>query len=99
MWAENDLLQGIKLVTSDSEYSNDELILEWLKYFDQHSYKAQKGAYRLELLDGYGSHPIYELWQYAQKHKIYFVQIVSSLHSLDAAIGYGCFSTIEALSC
>ena len=70
-WAlENDLKDDIVLTTSDSGYSNDCLALEWLKHFNAHSKKVQKGAFRLLLLDGYGSHLTYEFWEYSKENKI-----------------------------
>ena len=70
-WAlENDLKDDIVLTTSDSGYSNDFLALEWLKHFNADSKKVQKGAFRLLLLDVYGSHLTYEFWEYSKENKI-----------------------------
>lgn len=60
-WAlKNDLKNDIVLSTSDSEYSNDALALDWLKHFDNHSKRTQKEVYRLLLLNEYESHLTYE---------------------------------------
>ncbi len=58
------------LSTADTGYSNDWLSLEWLKHFDKHSAKTQKGAYRLLLMDGYGSHHTCEFIEYCDQVKI-----------------------------
>ncbi len=44
------------LTTSDTDYSNDDLSLEWLKHFEQHSPRRQEGKDRLLILDRYESH-------------------------------------------
>ncbi len=67
---ENDLDGDILLATSPTGYSNDELALQWLKYFKIHSRKSQVGVWRLLILDGYGSYLTYEFYEYAQQHHI-----------------------------
>jgi hypothetical protein len=69
-WINNDLNDDVLLSTADTGYSNDWLSLEWLKHFDKHSAKTQKGAYRLLLMDGYGSHHTCEFIEYCDKAKI-----------------------------
>ena len=70
-WAEeNDLDEDILLATSPTGYSNDELALQWLEHFEIHSRRPQVRVWRLLILDGYGSHLIYEFYEYAQKHYI-----------------------------
>ena len=67
-WAEeNNLDQGILLPTSPTEYSNDELTLQWLKHFEIHS---QVGVWRLLILDEYELHLIYEFYEYVQYKNI-----------------------------
>ncbi len=55
---------------SDTGYTNDELSLHWLKHFDEHSKKAQKGVKRLLILDGHGSHHTYQFIRYYNTHDI-----------------------------
>ena len=69
-WAENDLNDGVMLSTAETGYSNDWLSIEWLKHFDKHSSKSQKGAYRLLMMDGYGSHHTIEFIEYCNEAKI-----------------------------
>lgn len=44
---ENDLDEDILLATSPTGYSNDELALQWMKYFEMHSRKSLVGVWRL----------------------------------------------------
>ena len=70
-WAqENDLDGEILLSTCPTGYSNDELAIKRLQQFELHSLKTKIEVWRLLILDGYRSHLIYELYEYAQKHRI-----------------------------
>ncbi|CAG9953466.1 unnamed protein product [Clonostachys rosea f. rosea IK726] len=55
-----DEIQGLdpdtRVAVVESGYSNDELALNWLQHFNEHSRKGQVGAKRLLLVDGHGSH-------------------------------------------
>ena len=55
---------------SESGFSNNQLSYEWIKHFEEHSAKSQTGAHQLLLLDGYGSHCMYEFLDYCEKNKI-----------------------------
>lgn len=67
---ENDLADDIVLATTDTGYSDDIKAFEWLKHFDVHSQKSQKGGFRMLIMDNYGSHLTYEFLQYADLHNI-----------------------------
>jgi hypothetical protein len=58
------------LQVSSSGYSNDQLSLDWLHYFEKHTRKLTKGAKRLLLLDGYRSHHTIEFIQYCDNNNI-----------------------------
>ena len=58
------------IATSESGYSNDELSFEWIRHFEKETVNCRKGAWRLLLLDGYGSHCTYEFVQFCDEHKI-----------------------------
>lgn len=55
---------------SETGYTNDDLTLEWLKHFQDLSAQSQEGAYRLLLMDGYGSHCTKEFIEFCDKAKI-----------------------------
>lgn len=62
----DDTLVGL----SDSGYTNDILTLAWLEHFDELSKKQQVGAFRLLLLDNYGSHCTKEFIDYCDNNNI-----------------------------
>ncbi len=76
------------MACSDNGWSNDEIGLEWLKHFNK--YTRPVGAYRLLVLDGYGSHAIFAFTNCARENKIVLIylppQTTYRLQPLDVAI-------------
>ena len=58
------------IAISPSGYSNDQLSLDWLKHYDQHTAKRAKSKNRLLVLDGHGSHHTIEFIEYCEAHHI-----------------------------
>jgi DDE superfamily endonuclease len=58
----------VTLACSENGWSNNEIGFEWLKYFNK--YTILTGAYRLLILDGYGSYAIFIFTNYARENKI-----------------------------
>lgn len=70
-WAlENSLDDNTVLAATPLGYSDDELAMDWLKHFNQHMKKRQHDAYRILVIDGYGSHMTLEFLNYATEHNI-----------------------------
>ena len=91
-WAlENDLDDEILLATSELGYSNDELAIQWLVHFEKHSRVGQVGAWRLLILDGYGSHLTFEFFTFAQEHKIELFRLPLYSTHLTQPLDVGCF--------
>ena len=55
---------------SPTGYSNDELSLEWIRHFDQHTKATANGRKRLLLIDGHGSHHTRQFIEYADMNNI-----------------------------
>jgi hypothetical protein len=53
---DNDLDGDILFARSDTGFTSDKLPLKWLHHFDKFTKKRTKGAYRLLIFDGHGSH-------------------------------------------
>lgn len=89
-WINNDLSNDVVLTVAETGYSNDWLSLQWLKHFNIHSAKSQKGAYRLLLMDGYGSHHIIEFIEFCEENKIILFDLSAHtthiLQSLDVIV-------------
>lgn len=55
------LLEETRIAVSSSGYSNDELAIDWLLFFQKHTQNRARGGPRLLLFDGHGS---YLTWQF-----------------------------------
>ena len=95
-WAlENDLDDDILFAVSSTGYSNDDLAIDWLKHFDKHSAKGQIGAWRLLILDGYGSHMTYEFFEYAQSKHIELFRLPAHSTHLTQPLDVGWFQPFK----
>ena len=65
-----DLSDNVLITTAEPGYSNDWLALQWIKHFDKHSRNIRKGAWRLLIMDGHGSHHTREFLEYCDAHNI-----------------------------
>ncbi len=87
----NDLDVEILLLTSSIGYSNDDLAFKWLQHLDRESCKTQIGAWRLLILDSYGSHLIYKFYQYARKHSVELFALLPHSICFTHPYDVGCF--------
>ena len=66
--------QGLPLnqtvAVSDNGWTTDQLGVEWVKHFNQHTAARTAGVYRLLVLDGHSSHATPEFDQYCADNKI-----------------------------
>jgi hypothetical protein len=69
-YSETTIPDSYTIGVSDTAYTNDEIALEWIKHFNLHTQNRTKGAYRLLILDGHGSHKTLEFTQYYIDRKI-----------------------------
>ena len=58
------------IALSDTGYSNDDISLGWLAHFELFTSRRKTGAYRLLLLDGYGSHCTKQFIGYCDRYSI-----------------------------
>jgi hypothetical protein len=54
---------------SENGWTTNELGLQWLKHFDEHTKKRVVGAYRLLVIDGHESHDSLAFQQYCKENK------------------------------
>ena len=87
----NDLDDEIVFCTSDFSYSNDEIALHWIKHFEQHSKKYQISAWRLLIVDEYGSHLTIEFLDFATTHNIVLFRLPSHSMHLMQPLDVGLF--------
>ena len=94
-WGKNDLPDDTILAISPTGYSNNRLAYDWLLHFDTYSSRHQRGEWRVLILDGFGSHYIYEFYTFAQQMKIdLFVLSPHSTH-VTQSLDVGCFQLFK----
>ena len=83
------------IVVSDNGWTTDELGYKWIKHFNLHTESQTKGAYRLLILDGHGSHATPEFDQYCTEHKIITLCMPPHTSHLLQPLDVGCFSPLK----
>ncbi|EMD58420.1 hypothetical protein COCSADRAFT_350827 [Bipolaris sorokiniana ND90Pr] len=66
----NGLPPDWAISVSDNGWTTDQLGVEWVKHFNQHTAARTAGVYRLLILDSYSSHATPEFDQYCAENKI-----------------------------
>ena len=66
----NDIDDDVIFTTSNTDYSNDWISLQWIKHFDHYSQRHQWDAWRLLVMNGYESYHTREFLFYCENHKI-----------------------------
>lgn len=72
-WFQSGLSAETLIKTSSSEFTNDEIIIEWLKHFIQHTGSEKDNPFqewKLLFMNNHGSHEIPEFALLANKHHI-----------------------------
>jgi hypothetical protein len=90
-----DLPDDWVVAVSDNGWTTDELGLEWLKHFNRHTESCTKGAYRLLILDGHGSHATPEFDQYCKDNKIITLCMPPHTSHLLQPLDVGCFAILK----
>jgi hypothetical protein len=86
------------IAVSDNGWTTDELGLEWVKHFNQHTKSRTKGTYRLLILDGHSSHATPEFDQYCADNKIITLCMPPHTSHLLQLLDVGCFSHLKTAS-
>jgi hypothetical protein len=66
-----DLGDNVLVGLSESGYTNDELSYQYIIHFNRQSKKTQRGAHRILLCDGYGSHLTREVLEFCEQRLIH----------------------------
>ncbi|KAL6167035.1 hypothetical protein ACJQWK_06486 [Exserohilum turcicum] len=81
--------------TSDNGWTTDQLGVEWVKHFNQHTTARTAGVYRLLILDGHGSHATPEFDQYCTKNKIITLCMPPHTSHLLQPLDVSCYSPLK----
>jgi DDE superfamily endonuclease len=86
-----DLPDQYLVARSSSGYTNDELSLEWAKYFVRESQKLLKGIYRLLLFDGFNSYCTQEFLEVLEDNKVIAYRLPPHTLYFLQPLDVGCF--------
>ncbi|KAH6417832.1 hypothetical protein HBI59_250890 [Parastagonospora nodorum] len=73
----------------------NELGLQWLKHFDEHTKRRVIGAYRLLIIDSYESYDLLEFQQYCKDNKIITICMPPHSSHLLQPLDVGCFAPLK----
>jgi hypothetical protein len=94
-YKEDSLPQDWNIAVSESGWTTNELGLQWLKHFDEHTKKRVVGTHRLLAIDGHESHNSLAFQQYCKENKIITICMPPhSLHLLQP-LDVGCFAPLK----
>jgi hypothetical protein len=69
-YKEETLPRDWVIAVSENSWTTNELGLQWLKHFDEHTKRRTLGGVRLLIIDGHESHNSLEFQQYCKENKI-----------------------------
>ena len=73
------LLNNYLLRTSDLDYTNNMLLIDWLKHFNLKTAHRQISVYRLFIFDGFGSYLTKKFIEYYNTNKIISFSLLTYL--------------------
>jgi hypothetical protein len=94
-YQEEKLPHDWKLAVSENGWTNNELTLNWLKHFDEHTVRRTVGTVRLLILDGHESHHSIAFERYCKDHKIVTLCMPSHSSHLLQPLDVGCFAPLK----
>ena len=94
-YEEADIPYDWKLSVSENGWTNNNLGLEWLKHFDEHTKTRQVGVYRLLILDGHESHLNQGFKDYCHVRKILTLCMPAHSSHVLQPLDVVCFSPLK----
>jgi hypothetical protein len=83
------------ITTTDNGWTTNEVGLDWIKHFNQHTASRTKGKYRLLILDGHESHHSTEFELYCQKSNIITLCMPPHSSHYLQPLDVGCFGPLK----
>ena len=94
-WCENDLDGDTLFATSESGYSNDDIALDWLAHFIEHTANKRRGAWLLLIIDGFGSHLTIPFFELATANRIALFRLPAHSTHLTQPLDVGVFQPFK----
>ena len=96
-WTDKNIDGNTVIRVSENGWTDQEIGLEWLKHFDQHTEQSTTGRYRLLVLDGHSSHTSLDFIQYCDEHNIIALCLPPHSTHLLHPLDIGIFSALARL--
>jgi hypothetical protein len=94
-WFNNNLDLETVIDISDSRYTNNEIGLNFLQHFIEHTQSSSSSQYKMLLFDGADSHKTEEFKQLAWDYNIILLRYPPHLTHLMQPLDVGCFQTYK----
>ena len=95
-WYENGQLpKDWRISTSPNGWTTNELGLDWIKHFEEHTQGRKIGCYRLLILDGHESHHSAEFELFCRAKNIVTLCMPAHSSHLLQPLDVGCFSPLK----
>jgi DDE superfamily endonuclease len=85
-----------RISVSENGWTDNEIGLEWIKHFHEHTIRRTKGQYRLLILDGHESHHSGEFEEYCKQNSIITACMPAHSSHILQPLDVGCFSPLKA---
>ncbi|ELQ41143.1 hypothetical protein OOU_Y34scaffold00300g4 [Pyricularia oryzae Y34] len=94
-YTEGGLPDMWRLKPTANGWTDNETGLDWLQHFDKHTKSRTKGAYRMLVLDGHGSHQSPELEGYCKNNNIIPICLPAHSSHLTQPLDVGVFGVLK----
>jgi hypothetical protein len=94
-YKEDSLPYNWVIAVSEKGWTTNELGLQWLKHFDEHTKKRVVGTHRLLAIDGHESHDSLAFQQYCKENKIITICMPPHSSHLLQPLDVGCFAPLK----
>ncbi len=94
-WGFNDLDGETLIGTSETGYSNDDLAMNWLKHFIEHTKNKRVGAWAMLIVDGFDSHMTIPFLELCKEAKIVLYKLSPHSTHLTQPLDVGVFQPFK----
>lgn len=94
-WILSELDPTTVLAVSDTGYSNDDIQMDWIRHFNEHTKARTHGAKRLLLIDGVNSHMEYDFIEYCWDENIIPFAFIPHTTHLCQPLDVKCFQPLK----
>lgn len=87
--------ENVLIITSLTDYSNNNLIIQWLKHFNKHFKKMQIEYHKMLIMNEFDSHNTYKFWQSVKRKQILLFWLSSHFTHLMQSLNVEIFQPLK----